>query len=228
MPALQDTSGRNVAVFKPEDEEPHAVNNPKGLSVSPSGEGLRKGTRPGEGAVREVAAYLLDHDHFSGVPPTALVRCHVGDGTGDAAVAADGSLGSGSSSPGSDGAPGQRPIPNARKSGGGLPAQAKVGSLQQFVQAEGDLEERGTSGLPVAEVHKICVLDIRLANTDRNGGNILVHRNGGSWRLTPIDHVRAEQQHGLLALHLVGAVCRRMLPPRPAVWSSMCLCTLLK
>ena len=30
---------------------------------------------PGEGAVREVAAFLLDHDHFSGVPPTALVSC---------------------------------------------------------------------------------------------------------------------------------------------------------
>ena len=39
-------------------------------------QGLRKGVRPGEGAVREVAAFLLDHEHFAGVPPTALVSCH--------------------------------------------------------------------------------------------------------------------------------------------------------
>ncbi len=30
---------------------------------------------PGEGAAREVAAFLLDHGHFAGVPPTALVSC---------------------------------------------------------------------------------------------------------------------------------------------------------
>ena len=35
----------------------------------------RKGIQPGEGAVREVAAFLLDHGHFAGVPPTALVSC---------------------------------------------------------------------------------------------------------------------------------------------------------
>jgi len=39
-------------------------------------QGLRKGVRPGEGAVREVAAFLLDHEHFAGVPPTALVSCY--------------------------------------------------------------------------------------------------------------------------------------------------------
>lgn len=39
------------------------------------------------------------------------------------------------------------------------------------------------------EVQKICILDIRLANTDRNGGNILARRNDdGEWNLTPIDH----------------------------------------
>lgn len=34
----------------------------------------------------------------------------------------------------------------------------KVGSLQQFVEAEGDCEERGYSSFPVQEVHKIAVL----------------------------------------------------------------------
>jgi hypothetical protein len=102
-----------------------AINNPKGRipgsssdlssgsgstkSGSSSGsEGLRRGTKPGEGAVREVAAYVLDHGHFSGVPPTALVSAYVSD-----------------------------------DSGSGTGGAVKVGSLQQFVESEGDCEERG-------------------------------------------------------------------------------------
>ncbi|RLN09330.1 phosphatidylinositol 4-kinase gamma 4-like [Panicum miliaceum] len=87
---MKDQSGEsNIAVFKPIDEEPMAENNPRGLPLSVDDEGLKRGTRVGEGALREVAAYLLDypfdgcrsHDGtgFSGVPPTALVRSfHLG------------------------------------------------------------------------------------------------------------------------------------------------------
>lgn len=65
----------------------------------------------------------------------------------------------------------------------------KLGSLQQFVQHDYDSEECGTSIFPTHEVHKICVLDIRMANTDRNGQNILVSRSAnGACSLTPIDH----------------------------------------
>lgn len=142
---LSDVNGESVAVFKPEDEEPNAVNNPRGLAGSPTGEGLRRGLRPGEGAAREVAAYVLDHGHFSGVPPTALVSLKGSEA-------------------------------------------AKVGSLQQFVRADSDCEERGPSAFPVREVHKIAVLDLRLANTDRNGGNILAKKTLDSWELIPIDH----------------------------------------
>ncbi|RCV06028.1 hypothetical protein SETIT_1G130600v2 [Setaria italica] len=82
---MKDQSGEsNIAVFKPIDEEPMAENNPRGLPLSVDGEGLKRGTRVGEGALREVAAYVLDHPNdecrsedgtgFSGVPPTALVR----------------------------------------------------------------------------------------------------------------------------------------------------------
>lgn len=81
---MKDQLGEsNIAVFKPIDEEPMAENNPRGLPLSVDGEGLKRGTRVGQGALREVAAYLLDHpidgcrSHdgtgFSGVPPTALV-----------------------------------------------------------------------------------------------------------------------------------------------------------
>ncbi|XVE64394.1 hypothetical protein DITRI_Ditri07aG0097600 [Diplodiscus trichospermus] len=58
---MQDSLGQKfILVFKPIDEEPMAANNPHGLPLSLDGEGLKKGTRAGEGALREVAAYLLD------------------------------------------------------------------------------------------------------------------------------------------------------------------------
>uniref|UniRef100_A0A0D9VEZ9 1-phosphatidylinositol 4-kinase n=1 Tax=Leersia perrieri TaxID=77586 RepID=A0A0D9VEZ9_9ORYZ len=90
---MKDSPGQSrVAVFKPIDEEPMAKNNPRGLPLSIDGEGLKRGTRVGEGALREVAAYILDHPidgckscdaaGFSGVPPTTLVRCfHMGKGS---------------------------------------------------------------------------------------------------------------------------------------------------
>jgi len=37
--------------------------------------GLRPHFKPGYGCMREVAAYLMDVDSFSGVPPTLLVHC---------------------------------------------------------------------------------------------------------------------------------------------------------
>ncbi|GMH39363.1 hypothetical protein BSKO_07261 [Bryopsis sp. KO-2023] len=143
--------GGNVAVFKPADEEPRAPNNPKN---SPRVgevfvEGLKKGTRPGEGAWREYTAYLIDHRGFSGVPLTVVARLEK---------------------------------PRSGEVG-------KLGSLQQFVRHNYDAEECGTSLFPKHEVHKLCVLDMRIANTDRNGQNILVGKSAeGEWSLTPIDH----------------------------------------
>ncbi|KAG2258312.1 hypothetical protein Bca52824_077606 [Brassica carinata] len=67
--SLQTGHGHSIAVAKPVDEEPLAFNNPKG-----SGGGLKRSIRVGESGIREVAAYLLDHQGFSSVPPTALVR----------------------------------------------------------------------------------------------------------------------------------------------------------
>ena len=53
-----------------------------------------------------------------------------------------------------------------------------------------EAEEYGPSMFPTEEVHKITVLDIRLANTDRNAGNILCRsdENGNIVALIPIDH----------------------------------------
>ncbi|GMH21750.1 hypothetical protein Nepgr_023592 [Nepenthes gracilis] len=164
---MQDSTGREyVSVFKPSDEEPMAVNNPRGLPLSSNGEGLKRGTRVGEGAFREVAAYILDHPMngprvisgeeagFAGVPPTCLVKClHRGFNHPNGII-------------------------------------MKIGSLQKFMKNYGSCEDIGPRAFPVEEVHKISVLDIRLANADRHAGNILLskERKSGQTVLIPIDH----------------------------------------
>lgn len=168
---MLDSSGQEyISVFKPIDEEPLAVNNPKGLPQSKDGEGLKKGTQVGEGALREVAAYILDHPRtgprssyhpevgFAGVPPTALVKCLHGGFY----------------------------HPNGYE---GSLKDMKVGSLQMYMKNLGSCEDMGPGSFPVEEVHKISVLDIRLANADRHAGNILVTRDEeGQVNLIPIDH----------------------------------------
>ncbi|KAG4999071.1 hypothetical protein JHK87_020143 [Glycine soja] len=168
---MQDSTGQeHVSVFKPMDEEPMAVNNPKGLPNSSNGEGLKRGTKVGEGALREVAAYLLDHPKsgprlasgeavgFSGVPPTVMVQCLHQEFN----------------------------HPNGFASSS---KHVKIGSLQKFISNDGNCEDYGPSAFPVEEVHKIAVLDIRLANADRHAGNILIKKEAdGQIKLIPIDH----------------------------------------
>lgn len=163
---MQDSCGNSISVFKPIDEEPMAVNNPRGLPLSPDGEGLKRGTRVSEGALREVAAYILDHPKsgrrsfssevkgFAGVPPTVMVKClHDGFNHPEGIT-------------------------------------VKIGSLQMFMKNCGSCEDMGPGSFPVEEVHKITVLDMRLANADRHAGNILVSKEGKDGRtvLIPIDH----------------------------------------
>lgn len=169
---MLDSCGQNyVSVFKPIDEEPMAVNNPRGLPLSVDGEGLKKGTRVGEGALREVAAYILDHPKsgprstcsdekgFAGVPPTIMVKClHTGFNYVEGCEYSSKRL--------------------------------KIGSLQMFMKNCGSCEDLGPRAFPVDDVHRISVLDIRLANADRHAGNILVQKDDkdGQLVLIPIDH----------------------------------------
>jgi len=62
-----------IAVFKPGDEEAGAPSNPKRNLTSP-----RKGIKPGEGYFREIAAYLIDHGHYAGVPFTQIYEMDMG------------------------------------------------------------------------------------------------------------------------------------------------------
>lgn len=145
---IQNVIGKKIAILKPTDEEPFAPNNPNGFVGRTLGQpGLKRSIRVGETGFREVAAYLLDHGHFARVPPTALVKA-------------------------------THSIFNVNRNV--LPCKSepfsKIGSLQRFEPHEYDASEHGTSRFPVGAVHRIGILDIRILNTDRHGGNILVRK----------------------------------------------------
>jgi len=74
---LQNLNRKNVAVFKPRDEEPFMLNNPKGYNyIKGESMGFRKGIRPGESHIREIAAFLLDDKKFHQVPATSFVEVY--------------------------------------------------------------------------------------------------------------------------------------------------------
>lgn len=134
-----------IAVFKPVEQEPYSPGNNKGYTGASDLQpfGIKAGILPGEGGIREVAAWLLDRRGFASVPTTVMSRVR------------------------------------------GLGA----GSLQRYIDHEGFAEDFGPSIFPTLEVQKIAVLDIRIANLDRHGGNLLVSKGTGrECRLTPIDH----------------------------------------
>jgi len=169
---FRNEKGHSVAIVKPTDEEPFAPNNPKGFIGKALGQpGLKSSVRVGETGYREVAAYLLDYDHFANVPPTALVKIthsvfNVNDGV------------------------------NGNKSREKKKlVSSKIASFQKFVPHDFDASDHGNSRFPVASVHRIGILDIRILNTDRHGGNLLVKKlddgdvgKFGQVELIPIDH----------------------------------------
>lgn len=123
--------------------------------------------RVGEAGVREVAAYLLDHGHFSRVPRTALASLshplccfHVAPPVASKPA------------PGGSGGVGGAQAPTRRH----FCAVKKLGSLQEYVRHDYDASEHGTSRFPPSEVHRLGLLDLRLYNTDRHTGNILVRK----------------------------------------------------
>ncbi|KZV17116.1 phosphatidylinositol 4-kinase gamma 7-like [Dorcoceras hygrometricum] len=165
---FRNSKGESVAIVKPTDEEPYAPNNPKGFVGKSLGQpGLKRSVRVGETGFREVAAYLLDSDKFANVPPTALVKI-------------------------------THSVFNVNDGVNGNKCQnknlvSKIASLQQFIPHDFDANDIGTSNFPVSAVHRIGILDIRILNTDRHAGNLLVRKLDGIGRfgqveLIPIDH----------------------------------------
>ncbi|XP_066376547.1 phosphatidylinositol 4-kinase gamma 5-like [Miscanthus floridulus] len=170
---FKNSKGENAAIVKPNDEEPFAPNNPKGFIGKSLGQpGLKRSVRIGETGFREVAAYLLDHDNSANVPPTLLVKIshpvfHMNEGANCA---------------------------NKNIADGSTQAVSKIASFQQFIPHDFDASDHGTSSFPVSAVHRIGILDIRIFNTDRHAGNLLVRKQTGAGKfgnqteLIPIDH----------------------------------------
>lgn len=71
---LKDQNESIVSVFKPVDEEPFAPNNPRGMQAPFGSDTCRPGVKSGELTIREVVAYMLDHEGFADVPATTLVE----------------------------------------------------------------------------------------------------------------------------------------------------------
>lgn len=181
---LHNPRKAKLAVFKPADEEPYADNNPRGYIRQPGQDMfLREGVIPGEACIREVAAFMLDHGGFSGVPMTTLVECrHPSfNVNGSHLTLAEGGASIGSHSL-------QLSSSHTPTSSSSLPK--KVGSFQEFVRSECSMDDLSPSKIDVEEVHKIAILDIRLMNADRNSANLLCRRrkSDGSIELVPIDH----------------------------------------
>ncbi|TYZ68456.1 hypothetical protein PybrP1_004315 [[Pythium] brassicae (nom. inval.)] len=67
---------------------------------------------------------------------------------------------------------------------------ATEGSVQRFVVSECSAEDMGTLKFAIPEVHKVGILDVRLFNTDRHAGNILLtpRAEEPTYGMTPIDH----------------------------------------
>lgn len=179
---FKSETGSKIAIMKPCDEEPMAPSNPKGFRGRQLGEpGLKPTVRVGEAASREVAAYLLDHDGRAGVPHTVMVRMahpifhyddeyechdcgHEGAEKRDAREEKNNKQHVAEHEDNGDG----------RDLASELPL--KLGSLQSFVRHECDTTEMGPKFFDKKDVHRIGILDVRLFNTDRHGGNILVQR----------------------------------------------------
>jgi hypothetical protein len=144
---------------------------------------LREGVIPGEACIREVAAFLLDHGGFSGVPMTTLVECrHPSFNVNGSRL----SLAEGGASIGAH----SLNLTSSKNSTSSSSLPKKVGSFQEFVRHECSMDDLSPSKIDVEEVHKIVILDIRLMNADRNSANLLCRRrkSDNSIELIPIDH----------------------------------------
>jgi len=68
----------------------------------------------------------------------------------------------------------------------------KIGSLQKYIQNDGDCSDVGANKFSVEDVHRIGIFDIRILNMDRNDENLLIRKHSEKeWKLIPIDHTYA-------------------------------------
>lgn len=174
---VADLRYRPIAIFKPADEEAFTPYNPRGYIGKMGQCGFRSGVVSGEGTTREVAAYLLDviYGSFSGVPATIQVEAIHPHFCYDPA----------NPSRSRETGPAEGLVFRKKNQSTSSNLYWKTGSLQQFVEAKDTCADYDPKLYAIGDVHRIGkknqsissrtgILDIRLANMDRNDGNILV------------------------------------------------------
>lgn len=171
---LRGPQKNNVAIFKPLDEEPYAPNNLKGYVGKFGSKSMREGILSGEGASREVAAYLLDKKRIHKVPETFFAEVYH-------PMFADNSPQSKTE---------KADLQNMLKvSEGAIRNGVKYGSVQFMKENDGESCDFSCRKFPTEEIQSIAALDMRILNCDRNEGNILVRKLGkDQFSLIPIDH----------------------------------------
>lgn len=193
---------------------PHQSRSPSDASPPPNGSASRSlgmsseserggsrtykpnpGFHAGEGAYKEVAAYLLDHKRFARVPQTALAMCNFASDVPEKNKSSDTSSNLSQSPPSRTSF--DHPVVGVQ---GTFPShdevdrnhlRTKMGAFQVYVENIGDADDFGPGVFCKDQVHRIAALDIRTLNHDRHGGNILVvqsKQRGNRYDLIPIDH----------------------------------------
>lgn len=155
---MKNHKNKPVAVFKPQNEDPLSLQNPK--RKEDNTDFHFKGILPGEGVLREVLASQIDYEYFSIIPETHLAEISHWIFTDN------------------NGKPGTSYDPKIK---------TKLGSLQEFIpDIQCTVDDMGYGKFSLEDVQKIAMLDLLLLNCDRNGGNILVRKY--TYKLVPIDH----------------------------------------
>jgi len=65
-------------------------------------------------------------------------------------------------------------------------APSVLGSMQRFVKDSVDAEDYGPSRFNTEDIHRVGILDVRILNTDRHSGNLMLNTVTG--KVIPIDH----------------------------------------
>ena len=136
---------------------------------------MRDGILSGEGAAREVAAFMLDSKRVHGVPETFFAELYHPYFEKQAM---------GSQSISSQKAQNILPLSVTQEKTG-----VKYGSLQFLKENNGESCDYSYRKFSVADIQSIAALDMRILNCDRNDGNILVKEtNEDTYKIIPIDH----------------------------------------
>lgn len=192
---LKDKSGRNVAVFKPEDEQGNSDQNPK----SPKAKLTQKiSDIENDPAVPEedmletnsLAKSLFSSEEeiasdSNNIERKGLVKGEITSREVGASLL---------DHEGFYGVPVTCSVCIIHPAFNG----SKIGSLQAFIENDGASWDVGCTVFPINEVHKIGVLDLHIFNTDRHEGNILIQKipkdndspatDALTYKLIPIDH----------------------------------------